>query len=157
MIVNSKNRYTVVALLYAVSAIFILLDVIALNVSGTFGRDTVYFSPVVLGVALFLMHLGKPVFFYDSDGEVFIVKSYEPILKGFGDAFKLHFEMPKNHLVGYEIKRILLRRQMNLAFETESGTVRKFKVPISYLTPGEVNRLKTSLDKALVKNQKHKH
>lgn len=123
--------------------------------TGQWKLDQFLFMPIVIICLVILAHLGRPMLEYDSDGEVIVVKSREPMFEWIGKPFYQHYEFPKDKLKGYRIKRFLLRRTMILEVDSrQRGTV-YLKTPISYLGRGEVREIETSLKHAVKHNYKN--
>ncbi len=105
----------------------------------------------------FIRFLGKPFFFYDSDGETlnvhnknfsFFPNNYKTINKA---------EFPKGKLQSYEIKGFLVYRKLELYLHSKKAQhhTAKLKYDISYLSSDELKNLKLSLNKIVKENSQN--
>ncbi len=153
----STNRlYRNFVIIYIILSLMIILDtvVVLTGDGGTLGQLPVRFGPVVLGVVLFLLYRGNPVFTYDSDGEVIIIDSKEPSLMRLSRFFVKHYEFPKRKLVGYSFSRWPLKRTLTLKISSKDGKRKHISVSISYINKQEVKDLERSLRGVISKNKK---
>lgn len=145
MRLNTVKRYTYQKYLYLLLLIFIGFDFLLYNIEGSLGIADLYVTPIVLLIALILIYRGNPVFRYDSDGEVLILDSKEPILGRLLRSNRM-YEFPKRKFVGYKLRRWPLRRVLILRVRSKEKKFKTMKMTISYLTRSEVKDLTRSLD-----------
>lgn len=154
MRLNTIKRYTYHKYVYLLLVIFLGFDVLLYNIEGSLGFGDLYVTPVIFICALFLMYRGNPVLRYDSDGEVLILDSKEPILGRFIGSNRM-YEFPKRKLVGYKINRFPFRRSLVLRVKSKESKYKSMRLTISYLTRSEVRDLERSLSSVLKSNNRN--
>lgn len=156
MRLNTNKRYSIYKYVYVVLLLLVGFDVLLYNIEGSSGSYDLFLTPAVLLVALLLIYRGNPVFRYDSDGEVLILDSKEPILGRVLRSNRL-YEFPKRKLVGYRIRRWPLRRSLTLRIRSKEAKFKVLRVTISYLTRAEVRDLARSLDSVVKTYKNYNH
>lgn len=156
MRLNTTKRYYHFMYLYIILLVILAFDFFQHELSeGTVSGGPMLWPYVVI-IYLFFLYRGNPVFIYDSDGEVLIVTSKEPMLSRFGKTFDKHWEFPKRKLTGYSFSSFPFKRSMVLKLESKEGGIKKIKVSISYITKEERKDLERSLRSILSKNKRAK-
>lgn len=153
MRLNTNKRYGYYRYLYLILLLAVGFDILLNNIEGSFGSTIPIITVVVGVIALFLIYRGNPVFRYDSDGEVLILDSKEPMLGGILRSNKL-YEFPKRKLISYRIIRLPFRRKLILKIRSKEVKYKVLKVTISYLSSSEVRDLSRSLE-SVAKANKH--
>lgn len=156
MRLNTMNRYTYFRYLYLVLVLAIGFDVLLNQIPGSTSFDTPYISGVVFFITALLIYRGNPVFKYDSDGEVLILDSKEPILGSIFSSNKL-YEFPKRKLLGYRISKLPLRKSLILKIQSKEAKYKTLRINISYLTASETRHLSRSLDSVAKANKNVNH
>ncbi|KAB2814850.1 hypothetical protein [Phaeocystidibacter luteus] len=153
MRLNTIKRYTYYRYIYLILILAVGFDILLINIDGSIGNQTPVITILVLAIALVLIYRGNPVFRYDSDGEVLILDSKEPILGGFLRSNKL-YEFPKRKLIGFRIIRWPLRKVLILKIKSKEAKYKTLRVVISSLKSSEVRDLGRSLDSVAKANKK---
>lgn len=156
MRLNNNKRYPIHKFIYLLLLILVGFDLLLYNIDGSLGTYNLFLSPFVGVIVLILIYRGNPVFRYDSDGEVIILHSQEPILGQLLRSNKL-YEFPKRKLIGFSIRRWPLRRVLVMKVNSKEARYKTLKVNISYLTSSEVRDLSRSLDSIAKSYKNHKH
>lgn len=115
----------------------------------------------VIAITIFLIallrFLGKPFFFYDSDGETLNVhnKSFSFLPNNYKTINKAEF--PKGKLESYKIKSFLIYKRLELYLHSKKAQhhTAKLKYDISYLSSEELKNLKISLNKMVKENSQN--
>ena len=149
---RAKNQFTFI---YVMLLSIFILNVFDDNVSGKLGGSlsNSYLLLLFLLTSFLLFWRGLPLFKYDSDGEVLIVKASEPVLISKISDSKFFAEFPKTKLRGFSIRENFFRKTLYLQLR---GTDKRktLKIPISYLNKKELVLLETSLKNVLKNNKK---
>lgn len=152
MRINSNRGVKFLNLIYILCAFSIIFDFLILNIDGSW-RGIYKTSPYAIGILLFLIYRGLPVFSYDSDGEVLNFTAVEPNLNVLGSLTRTHFEFPKRKLHSYRINRYPLRKVLVVKITSKSGNFKKQTIAISYLKKRDLKDLKRSLNGVLARNK----
>ncbi len=145
MRLNTNKRYFIFRYVYLVMMLLVGFDVLLNNIEGSFGSQVPYITLAVSALALVFIYRGNPVFRYDSDGEVLILESKEPMLGNLLRSNKL-YEFPKRKLIGYRVKKYPFRRLVVLKIKSKEAKFKTLKMNISYLSRSEARDLARSLD-----------
>lgn len=155
MRIRNKRSENIFKGIYLLILILFVINVVDDNIKGIYHNflvlDKLLFF--VGGVTAFLIWLGYPVFKYDSDGEVLIVESSEPVL--LSRFLSKHFfaEFPKYKLRHFKIKRFFFRRTLYLYLDGKKSKI-ALKTTISYLDNKQIYLLDKSLNKVIRNNKK---
>lgn len=152
MRINSDRGYKFLNLIYILCAFSIAFDLLILNIDGSW-RGVYKTSPFAIGILLFVIYRGLPVFSYDSDGEVLNFTAKEPNLKALGRLAMTHFEFPKRKLYSFRIVNYPFRRVLIVKITSKSGHHKKQSIAISYLKRRDIKDLKKSLSGVLSRNK----
>lgn len=152
MRINSNRAFKLLNLIYILCAFSIVFDFLILNIDGSW-RGIYKTSPYAIGILLFLIYRGLPVFNYDSDGEVLNFTAKEPNLSIVGKLAITHFEFPKRKLHSFRITNYPFRRVLVVKISSKSGAPKKQTMAISYLNRREVKDLRRSLNGVLARNK----
>ncbi|NVK27167.1 MAG: hypothetical protein HWE14_03930 [Flavobacteriia bacterium] len=153
MRLNTIKRYTYYRYVYLIMLLAVGFDILLNNIEGSIGSQVPIITILVLGITLIIIYRGNPVFRYDSDGEVLILDSKEPILGRILRSNKL-YEFPKRKLIGYRIVRWPLRKVLILKIKSKETKYKTLRVVISSLSSSEVRDLGRSLDSVAKANKK---
>ena len=156
MRLNTAKRYSHLFYLYVVLVLLLLFDFISHELSDGTTSEGFIMWPFIAALFLFFIYRGNPVFVYDSDGEVIILKSNEPSLQKLFKPCNKLYEFPKRKLIGYSFSRLPFRKKLILRLESKEGTTKKVSVMISYVNKQETKDLERSLRSTLSKNKKAK-
>lgn len=156
MRLNNNKRYLIFKYVYLFLLLVVGFDFLFYNIEGSYGTYGFVATPGVIAVVILLMYRGNPIFRYDSDGEVLILDSKEPILGRFLRSNKL-YEFPKRKLLSYRIKSWPFRRTLYLKVSSKESKFKMLKVTISYLTRSEVRDLARSLESVVKTNKNNNH
>lgn len=152
MRINSNRGYKFLNLIYILCAFSIVFDFLILNIDGSW-RGVYKTSPYAIGILLFLIYRGLPVFSYDSDGEVLNFTAKEPNLNVLGRLAVTHFEFPKRKLYSFRIMNYPFRRVLVVKIASKSGAHKKQIIAISYLKRRDIKDLRRSLNGVLARNK----
>ncbi len=151
MRIHTRPRYRIQQLAYLLILASLLSGLILMNLPGSWSAWK-WISLLAFALIFFLVYRGLPVFDFDSDGEVLILTAKEPFLQPFSPAFVKHTEFPKRKLKNFEIERWPLRRTIALLIESKDGSVKKVRIPASYLRRIELRDVERSLRGVLKRN-----
>lgn len=152
MRINSNTGYKFLNLIYILCAFSIVFDFLILNIDGSW-RGIYKTSPFAIGILLFLIYRGLPVFNYDSDGEVLNFTAKEPNLGFLGKLATTHFEFPKRKLHSFRFNNYPFRKVLVVKIASKSGGPKKQVIAISYLKRRDLKDLKKSLNGVLARNK----
>ena len=155
MRINSARNKKVLGFVYVLCLLALLFDFLLINIDGSLGElsESFKLTPFAVGILLFIIYRGLPVFHYDSDGEVLNFTASEPNLRWLGGVTRRHFEFPKRKLENFNIRSYPLRRVLTVGIRSKEGGIRKQRATISYLNSRELKDLKRSLKGVLEKNK----
>ncbi len=156
MRLNTIKRYFIYRYLYLIMLLLVGFDILLINIEGSFGSQLPLISFAVIALALFLIYRGNPVFRYDSDGEVLILESKEPMIGHIFRSNKL-YEFPKRKLMGYRLRKLPFRKVVTLKVSSKEAKYKTLKMDISYLSRSEVRDLARSLDSVAKANKNINH
>ncbi|NVK04737.1 MAG: hypothetical protein HWD92_07930 [Flavobacteriia bacterium] len=156
MRLNTKDRHSYMRYVYLFMLILVIFDMLLIRIPGTIGVELPYLTIFVGAILLLIIYRGNAVFRYDSDGEVLILDSRDPVWGHFLNLNKL-YEFPKRKFMGYRIKRLPFRRTLILKVRSKEAKYKTLRVNISYLKPSEVRHLSRSLDSVAKANKNISH
>jgi len=153
-ICNKRVRYQF-KFIYLIILFVFILNIIDDSITGKFGNSI---GDEIVGLIFFitsflLIWRGFPLFKFDSNGEVLIVKSSEPVLISKLSDYHFFAEFPKAKLTGFKVKKILFKKTLYMYIQG-SGRRKTLRVSISYLNNKEVSLLNQSLKNVLRNNKK---
>lgn len=153
MKINNKRVQKKFSVIYLLTLLVFIISILDNEISGRYSNFiTKEHILILVGViSLMLFWLGMPLFNYDSDGEVLVIESSEPVL--ISRITRKHFisEFPKVKLYDFKIKELLLSKTLYLYLRgKKKETV--LKTSVSYLNAKELLLLKRSLNKVLKNN-----
>lgn len=156
MRLNTKDRHSYMRYVYLFMLIMVVFDILLIRIPGTIGIELPYLTIIVGIILLVIIYRGNAVFRYDSDGEVLILDSRDPVWGQILNLNKL-YEFPKRKLIGYHIKRLPFRRTLTLKIRSKEVKYKTLRVNISYLKSSEVRHLSRSLDSVAKANKNISH
>jgi len=155
MRLKTTRSFRVLGFIYIISLICVILDVVILNIDGTF-NSVIGLSLVPIAISLFLIFLGHPKMEYDSDGEVLNITTEDPNFKWMGGKlWHTHVEFPKRKLANFKMTQRLLKRQLIIQIKSKEGHLKKRVFSISFLSRKQRRELKYSLNKVMSRNAKN--
>ncbi|MEN8136905.1 MAG: hypothetical protein ABFR62_00545 [Bacteroidota bacterium] len=146
---NTRVKFQYASIYVAFLLVF-ALNLFDDNVSGRYGNsiENGLLIFIFLIISFLLIWRGFPFFEYDSEGEVLVIKSSEPVLISKLSDNQFFAEFPKAKLNGFKIKSSFFRRTLYLHLNGDVKT-KTLKVSISCLNKNEVLLLSQSLKNAL--------
>lgn len=96
---------------------------------------------------------GRPIFEYDSDGEVLNFKNRNIVLSS---RKHLNDEFPKYKMLNFEILNFVFFRRLYIKIDSKKTTALTLRYDISYLSSKELKDLRFSLSKVTNENRKNK-
>ena len=153
MIINNKRVKKHFSLIYIITLFVLIISIVDDGISGTYRNFLAeeYLLLVIIGILVMMYWLGSPLFKYDSDGEVLIIESSEPILVSRFTGKHFSAEFPKVKLINFEINQLLLKKTLYLYLRGKNKE-KVLKTSVSYLSGKELLLLEKSLNKVLKKN-----
>jgi len=151
---NDRIRRQFVVIYFMLFSLFIL-NIVDDSVSGRMANSIdnyqllVFFSISIL----VLLWRGLPLFSYDSEGEVLIFNSSEPVIISQLSDVRLQVEFPKRKLESFKVKKMLFKKVLYLVVKG-SNKSKTLKLNISYLNNRELKLLIKSLNNVLKNNKK---
>ena len=144
-------RWLVLVLLALVAA-----DVTLSFLPGSLGdiAENHYVAFASAAILLMLMFLRINYFFYDDSYEILHIRSKGLWFMGIGEDINKRYDFPKRKVTDFRIEKTFLHRTLYLTLDNYASETRKMRsVDISFLKEEEIDRLQTSLERIVAKNQ----
>jgi hypothetical protein len=144
-------RWLVLVLLALVAA-----DVALSFLPGSLGdiAENHYVAFVSAAILLLLLFLRINYFFYDDSYEILHIRSKGLWFMGIGEDINKRYDFPKRKVTDFRIEKTFLHRTLYLTLDNYASETRKTRsVDISFLKDEEIDRLQTSLERIVAKNQ----
>ena len=153
MRISNKRVKKQFLVIYIITLFILILSIVDNGISGIYSNFIAeeYLLLVIMAVLLMFYWLGSPLFNYDSDGEVLIIESSEPLLVSRFTGKHFSAEFPKVKLINFEINQLLLKKTLYLYLRGENKET-VLKTSVSYLSGRELVLLEKSLNKVLKQN-----
>ena len=153
MRISNSRLKPVTLLIFGLSGLLILLDLIISGVSGSIGE---YFENRFLSMSgavgiLALIFLGNQYFEYDSDGEVLIFNSKNILFGWLFRRVNTLTEFPKRKLHSYKTSGFI-KKKLHIYIASKNHSLIHHTFNITYLNNQERRNLLRSLDRTLKTN-----